>query len=57
MTTAPVSICRIFALQMDRRDFHQEVLPVNHHMFAMRVLRVAFQPALEVKPGDQLCRV
>ncbi len=42
----------IFALQMDRRNFHQEILPVNHDMFAMRILRIAFQPALKVKPID-----
>ena len=40
----------IFALQMDRRNFHQEILSVNHDMFAMGILRIAFQPALEVKP-------
>ncbi len=42
----------IFTLQMDRRNLHQEVLSVNYDMLAMRILRIAFEPALEVKPID-----
>ncbi len=42
----------IFTLQMDWRNFHQEILSVNHDMLAMRILRIAFEPALEVKAID-----
>ena len=40
--------------QIDRGHFQQIVLSIHHHMLRMRLLRVALQPALNVKIGDQL---
>lgn len=42
----------VFAFKVDRGDFQHEVLAVNHHMLAMRLLRAALQPALDVKIGN-----
>ena len=44
----------VLSFQVHRCNLHQEILPVDHHMLAMRILRVAVQPALEIKPRDQL---
>ena len=44
----------MLAFQVDRGDLQQKVLPVDHHVFRMRLLRIVFQPALDVKIGNQL---
>ena len=40
--------------QINRGHFQQVVLPIHHHMLRQRLLRAAFQPALDVKIVDQL---
>ncbi len=47
----------VFTVQMHRRDFHQEILPVDDDMFGMGIRRRAFQPAHEVESVDKARRV
>ena len=44
----------VFAFEINRSDLQQEVLPVNHHVLGVGLLRTVFQPALDVKIGNQL---